>query len=237
MEIKGRKEAIRDGENTYFTGNRCSNGHLSYRYVKSGTCYECIHASRSAGSSDESLKMHLDVQIKIKEIRGEYSLKIQALQIERDIKIQKLQSECKTKLSKVQSWQKDFKNSTKIIEVPIYGGQLEEKMFILKSINALRWPEVTWYDMLASHKVREGCLHKVRVHPDDEALVISLIDTKNPGFNLTTSKSKYSFKVLVDTFNTDKETMLYWMEHPDFPKPIDGKWDYDEVRKHLNHRK
>lgn len=40
-----RKEAMQRGENTYFTGKRCSNGHLTYRYVQSGSCSACINAN------------------------------------------------------------------------------------------------------------------------------------------------------------------------------------------------
>ena len=46
MEIKTRKQAMLAGENTYFTGKPCKNGHLSYRYSQSGACYDCINASR-----------------------------------------------------------------------------------------------------------------------------------------------------------------------------------------------
>jgi hypothetical protein len=51
MEIKTRKQAMIDGENTYFTGKPCKNGHMSYRYVQSGTCYDCINATRLAPDS------------------------------------------------------------------------------------------------------------------------------------------------------------------------------------------
>jgi hypothetical protein len=51
MEIKTRKQAMIAGENTYFTGKACKNGHLSYRYVQSGACYDCINAARLAPDS------------------------------------------------------------------------------------------------------------------------------------------------------------------------------------------
>lgn len=46
MEIKTRKQAMMAGENTYFTGKPCKNGHMSYRYVQSGTCYDCINLTK-----------------------------------------------------------------------------------------------------------------------------------------------------------------------------------------------
>ena len=51
MEIKTRKEAMMAGENTYFTGKPCKNGHMSYRYVQSGTCYDCINSTNISPDS------------------------------------------------------------------------------------------------------------------------------------------------------------------------------------------
>lgn len=50
MQVKTRKEAILSGENTYFTGKQCRNGHISYRYVQSGSCAECINLNRPQSS-------------------------------------------------------------------------------------------------------------------------------------------------------------------------------------------
>ena len=52
MDIKTRKQAMLDGENTYFTGTPCKNGHITYRYVQSGTCYECINGHRISADSN-----------------------------------------------------------------------------------------------------------------------------------------------------------------------------------------
>lgn len=46
MNITSRKDAINAGENTYFTGVPCVNGHTAYRYTKSATCSACIMANR-----------------------------------------------------------------------------------------------------------------------------------------------------------------------------------------------
>lgn len=55
MEIKTRKQAMTDGENTYFTGKPCKNGHITYRYVQSGTCYDCINAGRVSINSPTAI--------------------------------------------------------------------------------------------------------------------------------------------------------------------------------------
>jgi len=47
MEIITRQEARQRGLKTYFTGVACKNGHVSSRYVQSGTCSACIKASNS----------------------------------------------------------------------------------------------------------------------------------------------------------------------------------------------
>lgn len=48
MEIKSRKQAIADGDNIFFTGIPCVNGHITYRYVQSGSCKDCINEPRNA---------------------------------------------------------------------------------------------------------------------------------------------------------------------------------------------
>lgn len=37
-----RKEAAKRGERTYETGRACLNGHITYRYVQSGSCSACV---------------------------------------------------------------------------------------------------------------------------------------------------------------------------------------------------
>lgn len=54
MEIKSRADAKKAGENTYFTGEPCKNGHIAKRYVQSGTCAGCIRAAN--GSNDDPTK-------------------------------------------------------------------------------------------------------------------------------------------------------------------------------------
>lgn len=41
MEIISQMDAARKGLARYFTGKPCKRGHLSERYVASGTCCEC----------------------------------------------------------------------------------------------------------------------------------------------------------------------------------------------------
>lgn len=41
MERISRSKALESGEKYYFTGNPCKQGHISKRYVKNCTCYEC----------------------------------------------------------------------------------------------------------------------------------------------------------------------------------------------------
>jgi hypothetical protein len=45
-QIITREYARHNGLNKYFTGKPCKNGHLAERYTMSGTCQECISASR-----------------------------------------------------------------------------------------------------------------------------------------------------------------------------------------------
>ena len=45
--IMTRKQAAAQGMSKYFTGSPCKNGHIAQRYVKSGTCEDCIRESRA----------------------------------------------------------------------------------------------------------------------------------------------------------------------------------------------
>ena len=51
MQVKTRKQAMADGENKYFTGQPCKNGHMSFRYVQSGSCYDCINGDKISQDS------------------------------------------------------------------------------------------------------------------------------------------------------------------------------------------
>lgn len=55
MNIKTRKRAMIDGENTYFTGRPCKNGHMTYRYVQSGSCYDCVNGDRVKSDSPTAI--------------------------------------------------------------------------------------------------------------------------------------------------------------------------------------
>ena len=45
MDILTRTDALRLGAKTYYTGNPCRYGHISYRYTSSGACADCIKSA------------------------------------------------------------------------------------------------------------------------------------------------------------------------------------------------
>jgi hypothetical protein len=45
-KIITRKDAIKEAKSVYYTGKPCKNGHITLRYVTSGTCIECQRLSR-----------------------------------------------------------------------------------------------------------------------------------------------------------------------------------------------
>lgn len=56
MEIITRSDAVAAGLNKYFTGQQCKNGHIDFRYTKSGACQSCIAENNGrAPASDISL--------------------------------------------------------------------------------------------------------------------------------------------------------------------------------------
>lgn len=54
MKIIIRKDAKSLGLNKYYTGKACKNGHVSERYVASGTCQDCINGTGRALAGDDS---------------------------------------------------------------------------------------------------------------------------------------------------------------------------------------
>ena len=57
-EVISRRAAIQAGQNKYFTGEPCKNGHIALRYIQSGTCEECIRGATPSPQTDpERLKI------------------------------------------------------------------------------------------------------------------------------------------------------------------------------------
>lgn len=70
MEIINRSEALRTGLTKYFTGIPCKNGHVSYRYVQSGTCEMCVNGVRKTVQVDTNEKIRQN-NIKIRRLELE----------------------------------------------------------------------------------------------------------------------------------------------------------------------
>lgn len=76
MQTITRKDAILAGENTYFTGKQCKNGHIAYRYVQSGTCTDCVNLNRPTatvnGLAREERLSNMATLMREKEIAGNF---------------------------------------------------------------------------------------------------------------------------------------------------------------------
>lgn len=48
MNIITRKVARENNLKSYYTGERCKNGHLTYRYTQSGVCADCLRSNRGS---------------------------------------------------------------------------------------------------------------------------------------------------------------------------------------------
>ena len=53
MEIITRSDAVAAGLNKYFTGQPCKNGHVDFRYTKSGACQSCIAENNGRAPSTD----------------------------------------------------------------------------------------------------------------------------------------------------------------------------------------
>jgi hypothetical protein len=54
IPIETRSNAKAAGRKIYFTGKECKHGHITYRYVDSGTCSECINGNNRKARGDTS---------------------------------------------------------------------------------------------------------------------------------------------------------------------------------------
>lgn len=81
MEIKTRKQAMVDGENTYFTGKPCKHGHVTYRYVQSGSCYDCVNGSRVSINSPTAIAREARLAATASAVRGKEIAKNSLVQV------------------------------------------------------------------------------------------------------------------------------------------------------------
>jgi hypothetical protein len=62
MQITTRAEAFAAGRTQYFTGKPCKHGHVTYRYVQSGTCAACISSSTGRSRAEAEHILSVDRQ-------------------------------------------------------------------------------------------------------------------------------------------------------------------------------
>lgn len=162
-QIKTRKQAILDLENIYFTGKPCKNGHITYRYVQSGTCADCINSGRTIVASgakinrDERL-LAMAAAIKIKEPSQK------AIRDERLLAM---------------AQQLAIKNSAKsnLVEMDfrIYDEDYASFKMTVYATVILRYPELSEDDILSKKKptglVANTGLYYFNCHPEDIKLL------------------------------------------------------------------
>lgn len=154
MEIKTRKQAMLDGENTYFTGKPCKHGHMNYRYVQSGSCYDCINGDRIVGNSPTAIAREARLKASAEALRER----------ERDAAIVQ-----QARLARVNA-----KNS--LVQVKLYCRDADLELFeaTAYAFAVMRFPELLPSDVwpgIIHAKYDGGALYKVNAHVDDvEAL-------------------------------------------------------------------
>lgn len=67
MQLKTRKDAYDEGETKFFTGKPCKNGHITYRYVQSGSCADCINYKFKHRSTDININPALKERLEKEE--------------------------------------------------------------------------------------------------------------------------------------------------------------------------
>lgn len=163
MEIKSRRQAIADGDNIFFTGKLCVNGHLTYRYVTSGTCKECVNAPRSENHfrtkaqdlRNRAAKLLLEAE----------SLDSLAVNVASDnIKRESLIAADKEAMYKYYETVGQFV----IFKEFIHPQDIDAAVEILLALATKRSPLVRRENILSrGFKPKAGGLFKLRCHPDD----------------------------------------------------------------------
>lgn len=69
MEIIERQAAMRKGLTKFYTGRPCKNGHLSYRYVKSGGCAACIQLANGRSVDDPNVDARREAKAQLVQVK------------------------------------------------------------------------------------------------------------------------------------------------------------------------
>jgi hypothetical protein len=62
MNVITRRDASRSGQKKFYTGKPCIHGHLSERYVTTGSCIECLR-----GTAPDSVRFSVNVHVRDRE--------------------------------------------------------------------------------------------------------------------------------------------------------------------------
>jgi hypothetical protein len=123
MEILTRKAAIALGENKYFTGKPCKNGHVAARYVQSATCELCIRPLSTSSALTESrlslTKERLEIEKKKLELKERRLALIEQEKpqkaVERALRQTRIKSKSELVGYRVRLWDKDLGTYREIV--------------------------------------------------------------------------------------------------------------------------
>lgn len=169
------------GLNKYFTGKPCSNGHVSERYVQSGSCSQCINGiaissrnekSETLMSAADKLEMTAlsDYNANMKRITKLYEETLAKAQEIRNKALSKLSEE--DKVSSYRELQVEVANLV-TVNVEYKPENREELEAYYLSLLQRHNPNFTLETLRYRNKNKGGNWFEIRCHPDDLQSIIA----------------------------------------------------------------
>jgi len=172
MEIITRKDAKINELSTYYTGKLCANGHLSYRYVQSGSCYECINGHRVASSPrpgetrSEALRRKAD---ELEKRENEVMINKNNMLAEREKRALEREKRALENETKVQMLAERNKVMNEFVEIkcPVRSHYIERVKALLLAYAIMRCPHITAENVWVGGTPKHQVLYRMFCHPDD----------------------------------------------------------------------
>jgi hypothetical protein len=162
MEIKSRKQAIVDGDNIFYTGIPCANGHITYRYVQSGSCKDCINEPRNANF----YKAKADTLRKKAEDILKEADRLETLGVEMNLKTKRDAVICASTAQQLREYA-DAKNKFVTFFEPVNLGEEPQAAEILLKYARKYSLLITERDVLHNVKPRLGNVRRMACHEND----------------------------------------------------------------------
>lgn len=184
MTFSTRKAALAAGSPTYFTGNPCKHGHISYRYTQSGGCRECINGAVIGKNDPENLISITESKLEYMRAKHAAAEMVEAarLKMMADTQIRKISPE-NADVIRYASARRTVKENLTLTKVRVFDAERSGIALVAYGLAVMRFPELQPADIDPQlppvHREPAGtAMHSFYCHPDDvQALRQAAADT------------------------------------------------------------